>query len=153
MIDIPKGEIFAIPDSEATQTKHKKCLHGFVEQLGAGLQIVCHQAAVDSGWWREPQDAEKSITENPYCFSNKLMLIVSELAEAMEGDRKNLWDDKIPTRKMREVELADAVIRIFDLAGAFDMDLGGAMSEKMAYNATRADHKLQARQAAGGKTY
>ena len=153
MIDIPKGEIFAIPDSEATQTKHKKCLHGFVEQLGAGLQIVCHQAAVDAGRWREPYGAEKLIAQNPYYFSSKLLLIISELAKYMVVDRENLWDDKIPTRKMREVELADAVIRIFDLAGAFDMDLGGAIAEKMAYNVTRPDHELQARQAAGGKTY
>lgn len=54
---------------------------------------------------------------------------------------------------MREVELADAVIRIFDLAGAYGMDLGGAIAEKLAYNAHRADHKPEARAAAGGKAY
>ena len=31
------------------------------------------------------------------------------------------------------------------------MDLGAAMAEKMAYNATRADHKPGAREAAGGR--
>lgn len=87
------------------------------------------------------------------CFSQKLMLTVSELSEAMEGDRKNLMDDKLPHRPMREVELADALIRIFDLAGAYDMDLAGALVEKMAFNAQRPDHKLENRQAAGGKTY
>jgi NTP pyrophosphatase (non-canonical NTP hydrolase) len=54
---------------------------------------------------------------------------------------------------MREVELADAVIRIFDLAGAYDMDLGGAIAEKMAFNAERADHKIENRNADGGKAY
>ena len=87
------------------------------------------------------------------CFSQKLMLVVSELAEAMEGDRKNLMDDKLPHRPMREVELADAIIRIFDLAGAYNMDLGGAVSEKLAFNAKRPDHKIENRMAEGGKAY
>lgn len=47
-----------------------------------------------------------------------LMLQVSELAEAMEGDRKNLMDDHLPHRSMLEVELADTVIRILDYVGA-----------------------------------
>jgi NTP pyrophosphatase (non-canonical NTP hydrolase) len=93
------------------------------------------------------------VQDNPYAFSNKLALIHSEISEAMEGDRKNLKDDKLPHRDMREVELADAVIRIFDLAGAYEMDLGGAIAEKMAFNATRPDHKPEARAADGGKTY
>jgi hypothetical protein len=45
------------------------------------------------------------------------------------------------------------VIRIFDLAGAYNMDMGGAIAEKMAYNAQRADHKPEARAAAGGMAY
>ena len=116
------------------------------------LTEACHGAAKNAGWWIDPKTGE-SITSNPYCFSNKLMLIVSELSEAMEGDRKNLMDDKLPHRAMREVELADAVIRIFDLAGAYGMDLGGAISEKLAFNAHRPDHKLENRQADGGKSY
>jgi hypothetical protein len=71
----------------------------------------------------------------------------------MEGDRKNLMDDKLPHRPMREVELADAVIRIFDLAGAYGMDIAGAIVEKMAFNAVRPDHKIENRVAEGGKEY
>jgi NTP pyrophosphatase (non-canonical NTP hydrolase) len=71
----------------------------------------------------------------------------------MEGDRKDLMDDKLPHRKMREVELADAVIRIFDLAGAYGMDLGEAIAEKMAYNQSREDHKIANRAQSGGKSY
>ena len=82
-----------------------------------------------------------------------LMLCVSELAEAMEGDRKDLMDDHLPHRKMMEVELADAVIRICDLAGGKGYDLGGAIAEKLAYNAQRADHKMQNRVKDGGKKY
>ena len=81
------------------------------------------------------------------------MLIVSEIAEAMEGERKNLMDDKLPHRKMAEVELADALIRIFDYAGGHNMDLSGAFKEKMEYNLTRKDHTKEARLAADGKKF
>jgi len=81
----------------------------------------------------------------------RCMLIVTEIAEAFEGERKNLMDDKLPHRKMAEVELADALIRIFDYAGEHGYDLGGALLEKLEYNRTRQDHSLEARRAPGGK--
>lgn len=112
----------------------------------------CHGASMAAGWWINPATGQDS-RDNPMCFSQKLCLIHSEISEAMEGDRKNLMDDKLPARPMREVELADAVIRICDLAGAYGMDLGGAIAEKLAYNAMRQDHKPEARAAEGGKRY
>lgn len=115
------------------------------------LQEICHGAAKSSGWWNE-HDIYTS-KSNPLHFSNKLCLIHSEISEAMEGDRKKLKDDKLPHRDMREVELADAVIRIFDLAGGYEMDLAGAIAEKLEYNAKRADHKPEVRSQIGGKTY
>lgn len=81
------------------------------------------------------------------------MLIVSEVSEAMEGERKDLMDDKLPHRKMAEVELADALIRILDYAAGFGYDLEGAYQEKMAYNKVRKDHTHEARQAANGKKW
>lgn len=119
---------------------------------GRALQEICHGAAHAAGWWADPVTGQ-DVRDRPYNFSNKLMLIVSEISEAMEGDRKSLKDDKLPHRDMREVELADAVIRCFDLAGAYNMDLGAAISEKLAFNAQRPDHKVDARKATGGKAY
>ncbi len=81
------------------------------------------------------------------------MLMVSEIAEAMEGERKDLMDDKIPTRKMAEVELVDVLIRLFDYAGGFGYDLQGAFEEKMLFNATRKDHSHEARKQDGGKKF
>lgn len=49
--------------------------------------------------------------------TKKLCLTHSELSEALEGHRKGLMDDKLTHQPMLEVELADAVIRIADLAG------------------------------------
>ena len=100
-------------------------------------------------WWRDPQTSEP-LKRNR---AELLMLIVSEIAEAMEGERKNLMDDKLPHRPMAEVELADALVRIFDYAGGFGYDIGGAFVEKMAYNAIRADHKPEERLKANGKKF
>lgn len=134
--------------SYPTQDDHKH----YIQDAAKLLQERCHGASMAAGWWINPTTGADT-RDNPMCFSQKLMLIVSEIAEAMEGDRKSLPDDKLPHRPMREVELADAVIRIFDLAGAYDMDLGGAIAEKLAFNAHRPDHKIESRQAEGGKTY
>lgn len=106
------------------------------------IQDHCYQASLSAGWW----DGEVNVP-------TKLCLIHSEISEAMEGDRKGLMDDKLPHRSSIEVELADAVIRIADLAGRLGLDVGGAIDEKMAYNAIRKDHKKEVRAAEGGKKY
>lgn len=111
------------------------------------IRDLCHGASLQAGWWRE------SDTFDPHIVPTKLMLTVSELAEAMEGDRKNAMDDHLPHRKMLEVELADAIIRICDLAGFRQLDIGGALVEKLAYNKVRLDHKIETRHRDGGKSY
>lgn len=118
----------------------------------AELQTLCHGLAARSGWWTSRLTG-KPLDYGQVNIAEKLMLIVSEVAEAMEGDRKNLMDDKLPHRKMLEVELADALIRIFDLAGFLKMDLAGAVIEKLAFNQQRADHKIENRNAPRGKAY
>ena len=82
-----------------------------------------------------------------------LCLIHSEVSEAMEGERKDLMDDKLPHRKMAEVELADTLIRILDYAAGFGYDIGGAVLEKVRYNATREDHTHESREEANGKKW
>lgn len=111
----------------------------------------CHGRAKAGGWWTDIKTGESTIeTRN---IPEMLCLIHSEVSEAMEGYRKNLQDDKLPHRKMIEVELADAVIRIADLCGALKLDLGGAIIEKMEYNANREDHKLENRVKENGKKF
>lgn len=123
-----------------------------IKNAGTLLTDACHGASKASGWWTDLKTGEPIVTR-PHVVGEKLMLIVSEIAEAMEGHRKNLRDDKLPHRPMIEVELADAVIRIADLAGSLGLDLGGAIAEKMAYNTVREDHKPENRVKEGGKAY
>ena len=115
------------------------------------LQNECHSAAVKSGWWHDPRTGSPHFGRRD--VPTMLMLIVSELAEAMEGHRKNKFDDHIPHMGSLTVELADALIRIFDMAGGMGYDLPQAIVEKLIYNSRRADHRPENRVKKNGKTY
>lgn len=106
------------------------------------LSETIHGYNLTKGWWDDPRR-----------FGESIALIHSELSEALEADRKDLMDDHLPNRKGVEVELADALIRIFDLAGRMGLDLGAAVVEKFEYNKNREDHRRENRQKVGGKKY
>lgn len=105
-----------------------------------------------AGWHSDPVTGEYLWPDDGW-WAKQVNLIHSEISEAVEGRRKGLMDDHLPHRKMEEVEMADAVIRILHLAGRFEYDLAGAIEEKLQYNAKRADHKPENRAAAGGKKF
>lgn len=112
------------------------------------LQADSHANAVAKGFW---DDVDLSNVE---VIGNKLMLIVGEAAEAheeiragidpavtyydnvsiptwMDGERHLLKPEGVPS------ELADIVIRVFDLAAGLGIDIAAIIEEKAAYNATR----------------
>jgi len=122
-----------------------------VEQLNiADLTRLCHGIASNSGWWNEYNAGDATLRK--HFVAGKIALVHSEVSEALEGFRKNLLDDHLSDRPMVEVEFADAIIRLLDLAGALNIDVGHSLARKLRYNAQRPDHKLENRAKAGGKS-
>ena len=74
-------------------------------------------------------------------IASRLMLIVSEISEALEEVRANkpdyYYDFETKKAKGLAVELADAIIRIADFAEWRGIDLGPVILKKQEYNETR----------------
>lgn len=98
-----------------------------------------HQDNVERGFYDKPREV-----------GTTLMLVVSELAEAIEADRKNRHADleafkmakteltfKAFMKDTFEDEIADAFIRLFDLVGLYDIDIEQHIDAKLAFNRTR----------------
>lgn len=105
-----------------------------------------HAANKAKGFWDEPRET-----------GTLLMLVTSELAEALEADRAGAYADivafheaiseeELPCFKTAfennikdtfEDEIADAMIRLFDIAGARGMDLEEHIFLKLKYNSLR----------------
>jgi len=83
------------------------------------LAELCHSIAKEKGFW----DKERNIGE-------ALMLIVTEIAEAMEAHRHE--DEE----NFRE-ELADTFIRLLDLCGGLGIDIEGEIEAKSQKNKKR----------------
>lgn len=102
----------------------------------AEIQNLAHSNSVSHGFW-----------EGEFNFGEKMMLIVSEVAEAFEHWREGKHPTEIfwwPTGETVEgkpdgvpIELADVIIRILDLAAYYNIDLEQAILTKMKYNASR----------------
>lgn len=104
-----------------------------------------HKANVDKGFY---EGKEKE-------FGTLLMLITSELSEALDADRLNLRADlnyfeslikegnpfketfKETVKDTVEDELADALIRILDTCGYYGIDIQKHVDLKLKYNSTR----------------
>lgn len=127
-----------------------------IAKSGNVLTESLHGLARDVGHWTSLADGfpyANTHQKRDELIVQKLLLIHSEVSEACEGHRTGKMDDKLPHRTMLEAELADAAIRIFDLAGFLEIDLGAIIVEKSMFNADRPDHTLEERRKKGGKKY
>lgn len=108
------------------------------------LQTEIHDNAVRKGFWEEPVN-----------IAEKLMLIVTEVAEMCEADRKKIRCFVTPDtyketsdedfklyfqqhiKDTFEDEMADTVIRLLDMAKKLDIPLEAHIRAKMRYNSLR----------------
>lgn len=110
-----------------------------VEKVVSGLNHSAKKiylANKEKGFW----DSERNIGE-------LLMLVTSELGEALEAHRKgrNAPVSMVQSRCMFESaikdtfedEIADTVIRLLDLCGGLKIDIDNHINAKLAYNKTR----------------
>ena len=81
------------------------------------LSQQLHEFNLEKGWW------DKWLDDKFKRFPTAIMLVHTEFSEAVEGLRADLMDTHLPHLKMFDVEIADALIRLLDLAGALEVKL------------------------------
>ena len=72
----------------------------------------------------------KGFHDEPREFGTAMALIHSEVSEALEAHRNGDWENVAE-------EFADILIRVFDAAGAYKIDLDRAVEDKMRINRGR----------------
>ncbi len=106
-------------------------------------------------------NVDKGFYEKPSSTGERLMLIVSELSEALEADRKpdkegradrpgfeDIYQTDITDNRYKELfeefiknsfedEIADSIIRLLDLCGNQEIDIDWHIEQKLKYNKLR----------------
>lgn len=117
----------------------QKFLLGGLNQTAA----LIHKANIDKGFWEE----KRSMGET-------LVLVISEVIETLEADRKGRHADltafnreitnfgettafQMHVKDTVEDEIADSIIRLLDLSGYLGIDIETHIELKLRYNATR----------------
>jgi len=107
----------------------------FKETFGVLCSVV-HKSAYSKGFWNPDISCNKPDTQE---CAVKAALIHGEVSEFVEAIRmpQMLPDKHLKNRMNYEVELADIVIRVMDLAEALRVDLASVILEKIQFNKSR----------------
>lgn len=126
----------------------------------SAIQQYCFENAEEKGFHEEGTQLRYPFTDQPggnsydegdvralrNYYANRLMLIAGEVTEAHEELRsgRGVAEEYVNTSPGKEgkpegipSELADIVIRVFDLSGEAGIDLATVIKNKMDYNASR----------------
>lgn len=112
----------------------------------AELQRLAYENSSEKGFWKE-HEVDPSITDPLYkpiysqkCIPEKIALIHQEASEALDHYRSGnigFFESDKGKPDGFGVELADIVIRVADLAEAFNIDLTALINLKHDYNRKR----------------
>jgi len=100
------------------------------------IALRCFETSKEHGWWEEFEGRDLTSAE----VAMKLCLIHSEVSEALEDVRTGNMEVGLNTAGKPEgfpSELADIIIRVFDLCGFMGIDITKVVRQKMLYNHTR----------------
>lgn len=84
--------------------------------------------------------SQKGFHDERHSVAHLMGMVMTELAEAVEDDRKDLAagpSEKIAPFTRMEEEIADAIIRLLDFAGLHKLRIGPAIVAKIIFNAGR----------------
>lgn len=81
-------------------------------------KYAAHIHELNTHWWQNPDGSPKELDKG-----ERFMLMISELSEALEADRRDRADDKLPQYPGLWVELADTVIRVMDSGHVYGWDM------------------------------
>ncbi len=102
------------------------------------LQDQIHTNAMAKGFWDPVAFPVSDDTDYVREQLSKIVLMHSELSEAVEAIRKkDPRDSHCPDFGNLEIEMADCVIRIMDFCRRYDLPLWEAMLAKHAFNCGR----------------
>lgn len=123
----------AFKQQQAAQYAHiqQQFQTGLVVQEPMILAMFAQLSDMCEGWFSGMQGFDQPN------FHGDCMLVVTELAEAVEADRTDAMSDKIPDFHGRDEEIADALVRLFHLCGKYELKIGPAFVAKMRMNLQR----------------